>query len=151
MNYEKCLDANPVCDATVQRPEFSQFLSEAILHLLVEEHYPDIEEETLEQLLRMTQTLLDNSATPDFFLTNDLKVLVDIAILELTDLPPEHLARMGYLHMLRGVISKPAWARDAYKHRVEDAIKVLEDILGTLERMPDEVKVLAGQVLGFLV
>lgn len=107
----------------------TEFLGEAVLHLLNQQHFPYDDEVLLKQLLKFMQSLFRYKATSEFMFTNDLMVLTDMMVLELTDLPPEDAMRWEYLRLLQLVIMRSPWAQSGNKYRAKDIHKVLDGIM----------------------
>ena len=53
-----------------------------------------------EALLNMFLAIFSNHQTANYFYKNDLKVVIDVILLECTDLPVDNIHRASYLHIL---------------------------------------------------
>lgn len=106
----------------------AEFLGEALLHTLNEQAYPNADETQLQLCLTFICTLFADSATSSAFFSNDLRVLVDMVIRELNNLPPDDASRCDYLQVLRLVLEMSPWFPDG-RYRREDILAVLQAIL----------------------
>jgi len=108
-----------------------ELFGEAILHLLNTSSYPYDDPVLLGQLLYMFRSLFSTRATREFFYTNDLKVLVDIILHQLSALSPDDEFRVDFLRLLHLVIINSPWTKSHYR-RV-DILESLDAILAASE------------------
>ena len=95
------------------------------------QHYPYRNETVLRQALQFLETMFEGEGdgnTAAFLYTNDLKVLVDIIIREVQDLPPPDTVRRGYLKVAHLLIRNSPWMEHG-RYRREDLLSALEGVL----------------------
>ena len=106
----------------------NQHFGEAVLHHLNEQHYPYEDENMLAQTLESLKYIFTWSETSKYFFTNDMKVIVDIAIRELVNLPVQDDIRKNYLDVLNALMQNSQWLSQGRYKRAE-ICEVLESIL----------------------
>jgi hypothetical protein len=117
---------NVVLRALLADSKNAELFSEAILHLINGQSYPYDDPVLLGQLLYMCRAIFSTSSTNEFFHTTDLRVLIDIIVLQLKDLPPDDEFRCDYLRVLHLIIiNGPGWQ----KYRRADLLDALDSIL----------------------
>lgn len=99
--------------------------SEAILHLLNTSSYPYDDPVLLGQLLYMFRSLFSTKTTHDFFHLNDLKVMVDIILMQIRDLPLDDDFRSDYLRLLHLTIINSPWKG----YRRSEILESLDEVL----------------------
>lgn len=121
---------NAVMAALLQHDK-AEFFGEALLHIVNNQHYPYRNETVLRQSLQFLETMFEGEGdgnTAAFLYTNDLKVLVDIIIREVQDLPPPDTVRRGYLKVAHLLIRNSPWMEHG-RYRREDLLSALEGVL----------------------
>ena len=116
-----------------------ELFSEAVLHLVNGQSYPYEDPVLLGQLLYMLRAVFSTKSTNAFFHTTDLRVLIDIIILQLKDLPPDDEFRCDYLRLLHLIIiNGSGWQY----YRRADILDALDSILqeGTHNMHPLAIK-----------
>ena len=108
----------------------NEHFGEALIHLLNEQGYPYEDEILLRQCIKCVKDIFASSSTASYFFTNDLKVLFDIAIREIGNLPQTDTLRVIYIGAIGELIQKSPWVEQG-RYRRADIVKVLEDILDT--------------------
>ncbi|KAL1132832.1 hypothetical protein AAG570_010784 [Ranatra chinensis] len=68
-------------------------------------------------VLKLLKDIFTNSVTAKLFYTNDVRVLIDIILRQLTDLSPNHERRTDYLELCRSVMLSCDLA--AFEHRAD--------------------------------
>lgn len=107
-----------------------QHVGGALLHVINSCGCP-CPDERLETLHNCIQLLIDLMAHPqarNLLFLNDFKVLIDIILREVTDLPPEHESRARYLETLERALASPAF-RDSQCYRRREILDALEVLL----------------------
>ncbi|XP_043270759.1 NCK-interacting protein with SH3 domain isoform X2 [Venturia canescens] len=98
--------------------------TQKILFLLNREEDPvrifDHEPAPPQSVLKLFVDLFGNDFTASMFYTNDIKVLIDIVLRQLFDIPPGD-KRRHYLELCRRVLRTPGY--DEHRHRSEDLLK----------------------------
>ena len=95
-----------------------ELFSEAVMHLLNGQSYPYADAVLLGQLLLFVRASFATRATNELFHTNDVRVLLDIVLGNVRDLPPSDDFRTEYLRVLHLVLlNSPAWAKDKFRRR----------------------------------
>ena len=120
---------NPVMQAIASNPK-SEHWSEALVYELNETETED--EETLKIIVRVVIDVYAEKTTSNFFYTNDMNVLVDILIRELSDLPMESDLRVDFLVALENLIQNSPWFSKG-QYRKDDIRDTLDGILEAYE------------------
>jgi len=90
------------------------------------------------------------ATAPQFlFFTTDLKVLVDVVLREIEDLPPEHRVRASFVNVLGVLMLRSQWATEASMYRAADIGASLEALVDddAMERLHPDVVEAANSVL----
>ena len=119
-------EANSIMKALITHPK-AEYFGEAILHLLNQQSFPYSDLRLLRQILLVLQTMFVHDSTAAFLYTNDLKVLVDIIIRELTA-DDDDTVREDYLRVTHLMLSNSPWVERG-RYRREDLLVALESIL----------------------
>jgi len=129
-----------VCAALHFNPDFGVNLSEGLLHILNEIGYPSHTAPETAPILRLCINLVNDPSNDGFFYTNDVKIIVDVILRELGNIPHAHAAeseqqsrldeeiRVLYLRFAGALISKSAWrnAGESYhKEELREAFSLL--------------------------
>ena len=126
VHYED-LNSNNFLLALHSHPD-NQHFGEAAIHILNEQHYPYDEPVLLTQTLGVFKDLFSLNLTAKYFFTNDMKVLVDICVRELGNLPAEDDIIASYLRVINALLQNSQWLQQ-HRYRREDVCEVLERIL----------------------
>ena len=108
----------------------NQHFGEAVIHHLNEQHYPYEDESLLTQTLEALKNVFTWSETSKYFYTNDMKVIVDIVVRELVNLPADDDIRKNYLDVLNALMQNSQWLSQG-RYKREEICEVLESILDT--------------------
>ncbi|KAG5886313.1 hypothetical protein JTB14_003466 [Gonioctena quinquepunctata] len=115
---------NPVLEALEGRDVAKSF-TEKILLLINREEDPvrifDHEPAPPHSLLKLFNDLFSRRATADLFYTNDIKVLIDIIVRNISDLSPGDKRRRQYLELCRRVMRHTNY--DEHRHKVDEILK----------------------------
>lgn len=85
---------------------------------------------TLDFIRAMFAVRLDDGVGgAHLFYTNDVKVLVDVVLREIADLPPPSRVRTSFIHVLGGLMLRTQWAKDARMFRSGDIAASLEALV----------------------
>jgi len=85
---------------------------------------------SLQPCLELLRDIVQDPSTADFFFLNDLRILVDLIIREVLNLPVGSQIRVKYLEVLYGIYKHhPSFAKDGY--RVPEITEMLTYILDT--------------------
>ncbi|KAK9513035.1 hypothetical protein O3M35_001317 [Rhynocoris fuscipes] len=86
-------------------------------------------------VLKLLKDLFSNSISAKLFYTNDVKVLIDIIVRQVTDLPPQNKKRTEYLELCKLIM----YSCDvtAFEHRVHDLNHLFSRIL--TDEIPESV------------
>ncbi|KAF7990249.1 hypothetical protein HCN44_000054 [Aphidius gifuensis] len=116
-------DNNIVLNALKERANANTFIQK-LLFLLNREEDPvrifDHEPAPPHSVLKLFIDLFENEITASLFYTNDIKVLIDIVLRQLFDIPPGDKRRL-YLELCRRVLRTSGY--DDHRHRSEDLLK----------------------------
>ncbi|KAK8405388.1 hypothetical protein O3P69_001728 [Scylla paramamosain] len=82
-------------------------------------------------VLKMMRDMYSTRATASIFYTNDERVVCDIIIRQLTDLPADDKRRNEYLHLLWGVVEAGGWQE--HQHRCHEVSTCCSNILAEEE------------------
>ena len=109
--------------------EENQHFGEALIFILNEQGKTEEKNGSLlKQSLNALQDLFSDDASSSYFYTNDLKVLVDIFIREITNLNQKEKLRKDYLESLSLLLNRSTWVEHG-RYRRSDIVKCLESIL----------------------
>ncbi|CAJ0837537.1 15200_t:CDS:2, partial [Entrophospora sp. SA101] len=123
---EETLNLNTVIRVLSKRIGTSETFGENIIFMLNRSVKPHIQM----LILKLLYEIFTTPETFEYFYTNDLRVLIDVFIRELYDLPDESEAvRHTYLRVLCPLISNTQLNRDYYKQN--QIYKLLLDLNGT--------------------
>nr|XP_053638586.1 LOW QUALITY PROTEIN: uncharacterized protein LOC128693139 [Cherax quadricarinatus] len=115
--------------------ESTKYFTEKLLLLFNREEDPlamfDHEPQPPNSVLKMMRDMYSTRATASIFYTNDERVVCDIIIRQLTDLPADDKRRNEYLHLLEGVIVMGGWTD--HQHRREEVCVCCSNILAEEE------------------
>lgn len=106
----------------------NQHFGEAVIHHLNEQHYPYEDENLLTQTLEALKNIFTWSETSKYFFTNDVKVVIDIVVRELVNLPVQDDIRKNYLDVLNALMQNSQWLSQG-RYKREEICEVLESIL----------------------
>ncbi len=105
----------------------SEYFGEALLHTINAQNSPHGDRGLLRGCLKVCCDLFSDVATSNFFYSNDLKVLVDIIIRGLCDLPIQDAIRTSFLEVLELLLTKSAWYSKG-QYRCNDIVHTLVSI-----------------------
>ncbi|CAG9815594.1 unnamed protein product [Phaedon cochleariae] len=115
---------NPVLAALEDRDVAKSF-TEKILLLINREEDPvrifDHEPAPPHSLLKLFIDLFSRRSTADLFYTNDVKVLIDIVVRNISDLSPGDTRRRQYLELCRRVMRNTNY--EEHRHKIDDILK----------------------------
>ncbi|XP_071534266.1 NCK-interacting protein with SH3 domain isoform X2 [Panulirus ornatus] len=115
--------------------ENTKYFTEKLLLLFNREEDPlamfDHEPRPPHSVLKMMRDMYSTQATAAIFYTNDERVVCDIIIRQLSDLPADDKRRNEYLHLLEGVIVTGRWTD--HLHRCEEVSLCCTNILAEEE------------------
>ncbi|CAG9865149.1 unnamed protein product [Phyllotreta striolata] len=115
---------NPVLAALEDR-DVAKTFTEKILLLINREEDPvrifDHEPAPPHSLLKLFIDLFGRRSTADLFYTNDIKVLIDIIVRNISDLSTGDLRRRQYLELCRRVMRNTNY--DEHRHKVDEILK----------------------------
>lgn len=126
---------NIVVQALQAKPKAETYFGEALLKLLNDQRYPYTDPVLLGQLLYMLRTLFACSQSSDFFLVNDMKILIDTIIAQVEDLPQEDEFRIDYIRLLYLIIANSLkWRKDTKRYGRAHILRTLDSTLDARER-----------------
>ena len=106
---------------------------------------------TLDFISAMFSVRLDDGVGgAHLFYTNDVKVLVDVVLREIADLPPPSRVRTSFIHVLGGLMIRTQWAKDARMFRSADIAACLEALVEQGADDDDDEEAGEGTVAGGL-
>ncbi|KAL3267784.1 hypothetical protein HHI36_006913 [Cryptolaemus montrouzieri] len=115
---------NPVMNALSKR-NVAKFFTEKLLLLLNREEDPirifDHTPAPPHSLLKLFIDLFSKESTANLFYTNDIKVLIDIVVRNISDLSPDDERRTQYLDLCRLVMKNTNF--DEHRHRIDEISK----------------------------
>lgn len=115
---------NPVLAALEER-DVAKTFTEKILLLINREEDPvrifDHEPAPPHSLLKLFNDLFSRRSTSDLFYTNDIKVLIDIIVRNISDLSTGDMRRRLYLELCRRVMRNTNY--EEHKHKVDEILK----------------------------
>jgi len=117
---------NIVIQTLQQERANGELFSEATLHLLNSQSYPYEDPVLLGQLLYFIRSIFSCVETSSFYHTNDLKVMIDIIISQIQDLPLDEEFRGDYLRVLHLIILNSKRWRG---YRRKDVVDVLDFVV----------------------
>lgn len=128
---------NPVLSFIEHRRE-AKVLTEKLMLLINREHDPtkllNYCVNTSNSVMKMLSDLFSNQKTVQLFYLNDTKVLLDIIVRQLTDLPPGDNRRYCYLQLVSNIIRNSTY--DEHLHQQESLRKCFNVILQQDEANP---------------
>ena len=117
---------------TLKTHKNKALLAEAMLGQLNDLGYPNADTPSLRGKLRsLLQALEDVFVLPetaDFFYVNDLNVLIDVVLRELTNLPMSDELTCNYLQVLKQLLLNSQWFARGDRYRREDICAALESM-----------------------
>ncbi|KAJ8933363.1 hypothetical protein NQ314_014078 [Rhamnusium bicolor] len=115
---------NPVLAALEDR-DVAKTFTEKILLLINREEDPvrifDHEPAPPHSLLKLFNDLFSRRSTAELFYTNDVKVLIDIIVRNISDLSPGDMRRQQYLELCRRVMKNTNY--EEHKHKIDEILK----------------------------
>ncbi|XP_056645825.1 NCK-interacting protein with SH3 domain [Diorhabda sublineata] len=115
---------NPVLAALEER-DVAKTFTEKILLLINREEDPvrifDHEPAPPHSLLKLFNDLFSRRSTSDLFYTNDIKVLIDIIVRNISDLSTGDMRRRLYLELCRRVMRNTNY--EEHQHKVDEILK----------------------------
>ncbi|KAK4319971.1 hypothetical protein Pmani_009130 [Petrolisthes manimaculis] len=121
---------NLVMKLLAQRQD-TKYLTEKLLLFFNREEDPlamfEHEPRPLHSVLKMMRDMYATQATASIFYTNDERVVCDIVIRQLADLPSDDSRRSDYLYLLAGLVGAGGWGE--HRHRREEVIRCCTNIL----------------------
>ncbi|KAB0794608.1 hypothetical protein PPYR_09950 [Photinus pyralis] len=124
-NLQFDTDADNVVLNTLEGKSMAKTFTEKILLLFNREEDPvrifEHEPSPPHSLLKLFLDLFSRKSTADLFYTNDIKVLIDIVVRNISDLSPGDKRRGQYLELCRRVMKSTNY--DEHYHRKEDILK----------------------------
>ncbi|KAJ8950413.1 hypothetical protein NQ318_003689 [Aromia moschata] len=115
---------NPIL-AALEEKDVAKTFTEKILLLINREEDPvrifDHEPAPPHSLLKLFNDLFSRRTTATLFYTNDIKVLIDIIVRNISDLSPGDKRRQQYLELCRRVMRNTNY--DEHKHKVDEILK----------------------------
>lgn len=127
--HEGSATTNPVMKGLASNPKSEQW-SEALVYQLNETENSD--EEALKVIIKVVIDIYAEKVTSNFFYTNDMNVLVDILIRELTDLPMESELRVDFLSAIENLMQNSPWFAKG-QYRKDDVKATLDGIIEAYE------------------
>lgn len=130
LQFKHKSSANVIIQA-LQEVTCAKTFSEKVLLLINREEDPlaklKAHECPCHSVLKLLKDLFSNTATADLFYTNDVKVLIDIVVRQITDLPPNNKKRTEYLELCKLIL----YCCDslAFEHRLSELKNVFYHIL----------------------
>ncbi|XP_023223011.1 NCK-interacting protein with SH3 domain-like [Centruroides sculpturatus] len=128
--HHKTANENPVLSFIESRRD-AKILTEKLMLLINREHDPtkllNYCVNTPNSVMKMLSDLFSNSKTVQLFYLNDTKVLIDIIVRQLTDLPPGDNRRYCYLNLVSNIIKNSSY--DEHLHQREGLQKCFNAIL----------------------
>ncbi|XP_073980111.1 NCK-interacting protein with SH3 domain isoform X2 [Rhodnius prolixus] len=122
--------ANITVQAVMEAPSVKTF-TEKVLLLINREEDPITKLKTHEtpyhSVLKLLNDLFSYSATAKLFYTNDVKVLIDIIVRQITDLTPHNKKRTEYLELCKLIMY--TCDDTAFEHRLDDLNSLFSRIL----------------------
>lgn len=129
--------------------ESTKFFTEKVLLLINREEDPVANLKTPVKLnnsvLKLLTDLFADPNSAELFYTNDIRVLIDIIVRQITDLPPNHKKRTDYLELCKLVL----FSCDplAFEHRLEELKSRFTYILTEEVPQVDEDKIVVRQII----
>ncbi|XP_018561929.1 NCK-interacting protein with SH3 domain isoform X2 [Anoplophora glabripennis] len=115
---------NPLLSALEER-DVAKTFTEKILLLINREEDPvrifDHEPAPPHSLLKLFNDLFSRRSTASLFYTNDIKVLIDIIVRNISDLSPGDQRRQQYLELCRRVMRNTNY--EEHKHKIDEILK----------------------------
>lgn len=124
-NLQFVLEKDNILLQTLEKRYTAKTFTEKILLLFNREEDPvrifDHQPEPPHSLLKLFLDLFSQQSTADLFYTNDVKVLIDIVVRNISDLSPGDKRRQQYLELCRRVMKSTSYGD--HLHRKEDILK----------------------------
>ena len=131
----------------VLKNENSHSLIEACLYFLNQQHYPYNNATLLGQLLHVMKVIVSNDASVDMLSAADYRILLDIVITEIANLPLEDTYRVEYMRVLYMIIANTPW-KSTGKYRGPDITQTLDNVIAQANYGLDKQAItLAGKLL----
>eukprot|EP00904_Undaria_pinnatifida_P009201 jgi/Undpi1/5410/HiC_scaffold_2.g00691.m1 len=92
----------------------------AVLHILNEEGYPGGDQQLTRLCLRFCSDAFEVDHSDCLFYVNDVKVMVDVIVRELYNLPSSDPLRADYLLMLKSLLERSEWSTRGARYREDD-------------------------------
>ncbi|CAM9194713.1 unnamed protein product [Pylaiella littoralis] len=92
----------------------------AVLHIFNEAGYPNGDTELARLCLTFCYDAFEEDRDGDLFYVNDIKVLVDVVVRELCNLPADDPLRVDYLRLLTRLLEQSEWATRGGRYRELD-------------------------------
>ncbi|CAN0255989.1 unnamed protein product [Ectocarpus sp. 8 AP-2014] len=92
----------------------------AVLHIFNEEGYPNGDAELARLCSVFCSDAFEEDRREDLFYVNDIKVMVDIILRELYNLPADDGLRADYLGLLRRLLERSEWSTRGARYREVD-------------------------------
>ena len=125
--------------------------SQGLLHALNEVGYPNNNSPETINILKMCLDLTNLNDMQGYFYINDVKILVDIIIRELTNMSTTEAKKRGedeslrveeirgkYMRLATLLLAKSGWCSAGASYRIQDVCEVLKSIILTYEDNGDE-------------
>ena len=142
----KTAEPDPLIGAVLKSADFHS-LVEASLFFLNQQHYPYDNPTLLTQLLHLMKVIVSSEKTVEIFSAADYKILLDIVILEMANLPLEDTHRVDYMRVLYMIIANTPW-RKTGKYRAADITQTLDNIIAQANYGLDKSAIaLAGKIM----
>lgn len=133
-------------DAEVSSDPTESFC-EAIQYLLNACQYPYTSEQKhqlLAHVLRIMRSIFsDPDAGDSFFVSSDIKIIIDICLQQVENLPPNDILRVQFILLICDVVKYPIWKKDLQLYRMDDIFSTMEscikakDQVGMLQQVVD--------------
>ena len=138
------ISENQFAMALLDRDQNRRF-GEALMHLLNQQSAPYENGLLLKQILKCIADLLSDSSSRPYFYTNDLVVVVDICIREISNLDAADSLRVDYLTAISLVLRSSFWAEKTEYRR--DEIKNIVSSVANGKDSYDEKAVVAANIV----
>ncbi|XP_050716102.1 NCK-interacting protein with SH3 domain-like isoform X4 [Eriocheir sinensis] len=139
---------NVIISILAQQKE-TKYFTEKLLLLFNREEDPlamfEHEPRPPHSVLKMMRDMYSTRATASIFYTNDERVVCDIIIRQLTDLPSDDKRRNEYLHLLWGVVEAGGWQE--HQHRRSEVSTCCSNILAEEEPAAHKDQTLVRKLL----
>jgi len=113
-----------------QKGTMASHLCEVVLHLLNEEAYGEkYNPQAALNALKVFEGLLATTDTSECVYTNDVNVLIDVIIREVSNLPPLAELRASYLNVLHLLLLNSEWGING-RHKRKEIYAMIKDVSG---------------------